>query len=153
MPKIGQNYRKAGEIEMAIESFAAVLQVEPEHRATRLALSEAYRSIGRVEKALQILPSEMEIPAGKPDEEFINWTGLDELFGKIIGVGIERFTEDGITSDIPEESDSDSSDAETRNKLRFGPERTRRSGKGQEEASCHDNEQFKSSLHCADARK
>ena len=36
--KIGQNYRKAGEIEMAIESFLAVLQVEPDHRPTRLRL-------------------------------------------------------------------------------------------------------------------
>lgn len=131
--KIGHNYRKGGELGMAVEMFLAILEVEPEHKATRLALSEAYRSLGQVEQALQVLPPVSSVEGtseevGGPVEEFINWKGLDELFTKIIGIGIEAKTEDSFEEeDVESVSDSDSEIyTQTRNKLRFGPERQKR---------------------------
>ena len=130
--KIGQNYRKAGEIEMAIESLLAVLQVEPEHRATRLALSEAYRSLGKIEEALQILPSDLETASKASEEEFLNWRGLDELFVRVVGVGIDRTGPMDTFEEVPSDEDEIYTDLPPvrSGKLRFGPERTRRTGKG-----------------------
>lgn len=136
--KIGQSYRKGGELMMAVEMFLTVLAVEPNHKSTRLALSEAYRSLGQVEQALQVLPP-AEVTAEdseniKEKNEFINWKGLDELFMKIIGIGIEAKSEefaddDGDSEEEQEPDNSDGSDeiyTQSRQKLRFGPERQKR---------------------------
>ena len=139
--KIGQNYRKGGELGMAVEMFLTILEVEPDHKATRLALSEAYRSLGQVEKALQVLPptdgtGEDSNNFGNiaEKEEFINWKGLDELFMKIIGIGIEVKSEDFIDPEEQQEnrSDSEGSDeiyTQSKQKLRFGPERQKRANR------------------------
>jgi hypothetical protein len=118
--------------------------VNPEHRETRLALSEAYRSLGKVEQALQVLPSsevslQVNVVAGKEEEEeFINWDGLNDLFTKVIGVGIEIESGSGNEDDQDEEEDlyeedsvyiegsEGASETRQRPKLRFGPERQRR---------------------------
>lgn len=140
--KIGQNYRKAGDLGMAVESFLAVLQVEPEHRATRLALSETYRSLGQMEQALQVLPTESvedsENQSVKSDEGFINWTGLDELFVKVIGIGLdlESIESENAEKDLNGEDDDSVDEYDEiynepgnpagRSKVRFGPERQKR---------------------------
>lgn len=137
--KIGQNYRKGGELGMAVEMFLAILEVEPDHKATRLALSETYRSLDQVEQALQVLPpaegtvEDIENVTVTAKKEFINWKGLDELFMKVIGIGIEAKSEDLNNFDDSEEAEtSDGSDeiyTQSKQKLRFGPERQKRANR------------------------
>lgn len=134
--KIGQNYRKGGEIGMAIVMFLAVLEVDSEHKATRLALSEAYRSLGQAEQALQVLPpsegtGEDNVNNFVEREEFINWQGLDELFTKIIGIGVEARSEDlnGKEEESSDDSDGEIYSSQSKQKLRFGPERQKRANR------------------------
>ena len=134
--KIGQNYRKAGELEMATETFLAVLQVDPEHRATRMALSEAYRSLGKIEQALQVLPREGFEPSSASafkEEGFIDRNGLDELFLKVIGVGLDFDAEEAasVSSDGEEDAEiySEETTVKQSKQVRFGPERIKRAAK------------------------
>lgn len=144
--KIGQNYRKAGELTMAVESFLAVLQVDPEHRATRLALSETYRSLGQIEEALQVLPaasssvneSAEDVDPDTKEKEFINWQGLDDLFVKVIGIGVDfeslEHKQTIHSSESPDSSETDEiySESATSSRLktiRFGPERQKRTSR------------------------
>lgn len=122
-----------------------MLQVTPEHRQARAALFETYRSMGKADLALQMLPSvaveETETTPTGTRDRYIDWPAVSDLFVRVIGVGLdltdgqdgqdERERErDWRAPDETSDSDSDYSDttqvSRKRRPLRFGPERLRR---------------------------
>ena len=112
-----------------------VLHVNPDSSKARFLLADIYRATGRIEEALQILPTDQ--PADEADrdreKEFINWRALDGLFERSLGVTLDLA--DGDESDADsvyhyDESSGSSGTATpnaTKRRLRFGPERIKRS--------------------------
>ncbi len=96
-------------------------------------LADIFRATGRIEEALQILPDETTGGGEEnhPEKEFINWQALDSLFDRSLGVRLEVNADAGsVETSLVEVESSDSSGTATptsRRRLRFGPERIKRS--------------------------